>query len=80
MFSSRYYYENFYSLGKRPPEPNEPERRSGQSQVSCDQYDMGSCRAYGIPSLSLIDVLSISIDEWNYNHLLKYRNVNHNLI
>lgn len=22
----------------------------------------------------------IFLDEWNYNHLLKYRNVNHNLI
>ncbi|UJR27837.1 hypothetical protein I4U23_009103 [Adineta vaga] len=60
-----YYYENFYSLGKRPPEPDLPERKSGQAQVSCDEYDMGSCRAY---------------DEWNYQHILKYRNVNHNLI
>ncbi|CAF4510703.1 unnamed protein product, partial [Rotaria magnacalcarata] len=42
-----YYYEDFYSLGKRPPEPNQPERRPGQARVSCDEYDMGSCRAYG---------------------------------
>ncbi|CAF3878324.1 unnamed protein product, partial [Adineta steineri] len=42
-----YYYENFYSLGKRPPEPDIPERKPGQAQVSCDEYDMGSCRAYG---------------------------------
>ncbi|CAF0832575.1 unnamed protein product [Rotaria sp. Silwood1] len=60
-----YYYENFYSLGKRPPEPDEPERKPGQARVSCDEYDMGSCRAY---------------DEWNYDHLLKYRNVNHHLV
>ncbi|CAF3021813.1 unnamed protein product [Rotaria sp. Silwood2] len=60
-----YYYENFYSLGKRPPEPDEPERKPDQARVSCDEYDMGSCRAY---------------DEWNYDHLLKYRNVNHHLV
>ncbi|CAF0823629.1 unnamed protein product [Adineta ricciae] len=60
-----YYYENFYSLGRRPPEPDLPERKPGQIQVSCDEYDMGSCRAY---------------DEWNYQHILKYRHVNHNLI
>ena len=47
IYFQRYYYENFYSLGKRPPEPNEPEHKPGQAQVSCDQYDMGSCRAYG---------------------------------
>jgi hypothetical protein len=24
-------------------------------------------------------ILILFLDEWNYNHLLKYRNVNHNL-
>ena len=47
-FARRYYYENFYSLGKRPPEPDEPARQPGQARVSCDEYDSGSCRAYGM--------------------------------
>ncbi|KAL3832523.1 hypothetical protein ACJMK2_024158 [Sinanodonta woodiana] len=53
-----YYYKSFYSLGKRPPEPELPARESGQSRVSCDEYDHGSCRWY---------------DEWNYDHLIEYQ-------
>ena len=58
LFLLRYYYENFYSLGKRPPEPDEPERKPGQAQVSCDEYDMGSCRAYGNNKPILINRLN----------------------
>ncbi|KAK3603582.1 hypothetical protein CHS0354_017296 [Potamilus streckersoni] len=53
-----YYYKSFYSLGKRPPEPELPVREPGQSRVSCDEYDHGSCRWY---------------DEWNYDHLIEYQ-------
>ncbi|XP_041365674.1 uncharacterized protein LOC121380772 [Gigantopelta aegis] len=52
-----YYYKSFYSLGKRPPEPDLPPRAPGSPKVSCDEYEMGSCRWY---------------DEWNYDHLLEY--------
>lgn len=59
MFSCdcRYYYENFFSLGKRPPAPSLPKRDEGQPRVSCDEYDNGSCRWY---------------DEWNNDHLLDF--------
>ncbi|XP_064647850.1 uncharacterized protein LOC135500354 [Lineus longissimus] len=60
-----YYYENFYSLGKRPPEPHLPPHNPGQPMVSCDEYENGSCRWY---------------DEWNYDHILDYRNQKVNLI
>ncbi|PVD30354.1 hypothetical protein C0Q70_09618 [Pomacea canaliculata] len=53
----RYYYENFFSLGKRPPAPSLPKRDEGQPRVSCDEYDNGSCRWY---------------DEWNNDHLLDF--------
>ncbi|ESP02232.1 hypothetical protein LOTGIDRAFT_172228 [Lottia gigantea] len=53
-----YYYQNFYSLGKRPEEPNLPKRKEGQPRVSCDEYNNGSCRWY---------------DEWGYDHLLDYQ-------
>lgn len=59
-----YYYKNFYSLGKRPPEPELPPRASGTPRVNCDEYEKGSCRWY---------------DEWNYEHLVDYRNQRINL-
>ncbi|XP_060067036.1 prolyl 4-hydroxylase subunit alpha-1-like [Ylistrum balloti] len=54
-----YYYKSFYSLGKRPPEPELPRRAELQGRVSCDEYHHGSCRWY---------------DEWNYDHLVDYIN------
>lgn len=63
-FICRYYYKNFYSLGKRPPEPELPVRASGTPRVNCDEYEKGSCRWY---------------DEWNYEHLVDYRNQRINL-
>ncbi|XP_033762085.1 uncharacterized protein LOC117343723 [Pecten maximus] len=54
-----YYYKSFYSLGKRPPEPEIPRRAELQGRVSCDEYQHGSCRWY---------------DEWNYDHLVDYIN------
>ncbi|OWF40008.1 uncharacterized protein LOC110464377 [Mizuhopecten yessoensis] len=54
-----YYYKSFYSLGKRPPEPEIPHRAEFQGRVSCDEYQHGSCRWY---------------DEWNYDHLVDYLN------
>ncbi|XP_062577395.1 prolyl 4-hydroxylase subunit alpha-1-like [Saccostrea cucullata] len=59
-----YYYKNFYSLGKRPPEPDLPARAPGTPRVNCDEYENGSCRWY---------------DEWNYEHLVDYRNQRLNL-
>ncbi|RDD42813.1 Prolyl 4-hydroxylase subunit alpha-1 [Trichoplax sp. H2] len=53
-----YYYENFYALGKRLKEPELPDRKPEQPRVTCDEYQYGSCRWY---------------DEWNYEHLLAYR-------
>ncbi|XP_074645496.1 uncharacterized protein LOC141901865 [Tubulanus polymorphus] len=52
-----YYYKSFYSLGRRPPDPDVPVREQGTPKVSCDEYKTGSCRWY---------------DEWGYDHLLKY--------
>ncbi|XP_061180354.1 prolyl 4-hydroxylase subunit alpha-1-like [Saccostrea echinata] len=59
-----YYYKSFYSLGKRPPEPDLPARAPGTPRVNCDEYENGSCRWY---------------DEWNYEHLVDYRNQRINL-
>ncbi|XP_070564959.1 uncharacterized protein [Ptychodera flava] len=59
-----YYYKSFYALGKRTPEPDVPIRKQGQPKVSCDDYTVGSCRWY---------------DEWNYDHLVEYRQVKRNL-
>ncbi|GAB1603052.1 uncharacterized protein LOC115215919 [Argonauta hians] len=55
-----YYYENFYSIGKRPPSPPLPHRDENQSRVTCDQLDDGSCRWF---------------DQWNYDHLIRYRSM-----
>lgn len=52
-----YYYQSFYSLGKRPPRTEKPKRKTGQARVSCDEYIHGSCRWY---------------DEWNHDHLIQY--------
>lgn len=60
----RYYYKNFYSLGKRPPEPELPMRASETPRVNCDKYERESCRWY---------------DEWIYEHLMDYRNQRINL-
>ncbi|XP_069111252.1 uncharacterized protein [Argopecten irradians] len=60
-----YYYKSFYSLGKRPPEPEIPRRAELQGRVSCDEYQHGSCRWY---------------DEWNYDHLVDYMNKKATLI
>eukprot|EP00794_Sanderia_malayensis_P003012 gene3012-3470_t len=59
-----YYYQNFYSLGKRPPEPELPKRQELQPCVLCDEYVQGSCRWY---------------DEWGYSHLINYRLLQHKL-
>ena len=63
-FVLRYYYKNFYMLGKRPTEPDKPVRNGLQPCVSCDEYDHGSCRWY---------------DEWNYDHINEYRQIKSNL-
>ncbi|XP_029641138.1 uncharacterized protein LOC115215919 [Octopus sinensis] len=55
-----YYYESFYSLGKRPPKPHLPIRDEYQPRVTCDESESGSCRWY---------------DDWNYDHLLEYRSI-----
>ncbi|XP_033103273.1 uncharacterized protein LOC117106042 [Anneissia japonica] len=60
-----YYYESFYHLGKRPSEPNLPDRNVGQPRVSCDEYENGSCRWY---------------DEWNYDHIIDYRSSKSSLL
>ncbi|XP_052808216.1 uncharacterized protein LOC128237063 [Mya arenaria] len=60
-----YYYKSFYSLGKRPPEPPLPARQPGQSRVSCDEYEHGSCRWY---------------DEWNFEHLIEYERQKYTLV
>ncbi|WAQ94696.1 hypothetical protein MAR_007167 [Mya arenaria] len=62
---TRYYYKSFYSLGKRPPEPPLPARQPGQSRVSCDEYEHGSCRWY---------------DEWNFEHLIEYERQKYTLV
>ncbi|CAH1789269.1 unnamed protein product [Owenia fusiformis] len=59
-----FYYENFYSLGRRQKEPDIPERSPGQGYVSCDAYDHGSCRWY---------------DEWGYDHIVDYVAMKHKL-
>lgn len=53
-----YYYESFYSLGKRMPEAALPRREADTPKVSCDDFDNGSCRLY---------------DEWNPDHMIEYR-------
>jgi len=60
-----YYYQNFKFLGKRPPEPDVPQRKKFQPRISCDYYEEGSCRWY---------------DEWGYDHLNEYNNVKNNLV
>ncbi|CAE1234800.1 P4HA [Acanthosepion pharaonis] len=53
-----YYYQSFYSLGKRPPPTEKPKKRLvSQARVSCDEYTHGSCRWD---------------DEWNHDHLIQY--------
>lgn len=60
-----YYYHNFPTLGKRPPQPELPKRGAYQPRVSCDEYEQGSCRWY---------------DEWNYDHIVDYTANLRNLI
>lgn len=61
----RYYYKNFPALGKRAPEPHLPARKPNQPRVTCDEYEQGSCRWY---------------DEWNYEHIVEYTTMQHNLL
>ena len=65
FFFWRYYYHNFPTLGKRPPQPELPKRGAYQPRVSCDEYEQGSCRWY---------------DEWNYDHIVDYTANLRNLI
>ena len=65
LFIGRYYYQNFPQLGRRIEEPAQPPRKMSQPRVSCDIYEEGSCRWY---------------DEWGYDHLVEYRQNQHNFV